>query len=460
LQAEFIQGERRVGIFVGYYRRQDYEHKLVSSDNVLVKTSDKVWLRVAGGSRELASGGQPVKASTAELRNVAGQRLAVWQWYWIGGRLTSSDHLAKLWQAVHRLLGEGDDSAVVISTRRRRTKPPWRISRRAPWARWSGPCRQRVAAERSSMRADARPLVVHVMYRFDVGGLENGVVNLINRMPADAYRHAVLALTEVTDFRRRIARDDVEFISLAKPPGHLWWLYPRLFRLFRQLRPAIVHSRNLAALEVAVPAWAAGVPVRIHGEHGRDVGDLEGLNKTYQWLRRLYNPFVTHFIALSRDLENYLLDPVGIARRKVVQIYNGVDAERFHPADGLPIIDGCPFRRPQHWLVGTVGRMQTVKDQTLLARAFVRALEREPALRQRLRLVMVGEGLCARKRKGSDVAGVADLAWLPGERHDVPDILRGLDCFVLPSLAEGISNTILEAMASGLPVIATGRRQS
>ena len=306
------------------------------------------------------------------------------------------------------------------------------------------------------MRADARPLVVHVMYRFDVGGLENGVVNLINRMPADAYRHAVLALTEVTDFRRRIARDDVEFISLAKPPGHLWWLYPRLFRLFRQLRPAIVHSRNLAALEVAVPAWAAGVPVRIHGEHGRDVGDLKGLNKTYQWLRRLYNPFVTHFIALSRDLENYLLDPVGIARRKVTQIYNGVDAERFHPADGLPIIDGCPFRRPQHWLVGTVGRMQTVKDQTLLARAFVRALEREPALRQRLRLVMVGEGpLRAQAQEMLDAAGVADLAWLPGERHDVPDILRGLDCFVLPSLAEGISNTILEAMASGLPVIAT-----
>lgn len=306
------------------------------------------------------------------------------------------------------------------------------------------------------MRADARPLVVHVMYRFDVGGLENGVVNLINRMPAEAYRHAVLALTEVTDFRRRIARDDVEFISLAKPPGHLWWLYPRLFRLFRQLRPAIVHSRNLAALEVAVPAWAAGVPVRIHGEHGRDVGDLEGLNKTYQWLRRLYNPFVTHFIALSRDLENYLLDPVGIARRKVVQIYNGVDAERFHPADGLPIIDGCPFRRPQHWLVGTVGRMQTVKDQTLLARAFVRALAREPALRQRLRLVMVGEGpLRAQAQEMLDAAGVADLAWLPGERHDVPDILRGLDCFVLPSLAEGISNTILEAMASGLPVIAT-----
>jgi sugar transferase (PEP-CTERM/EpsH1 system associated) len=303
---------------------------------------------------------------------------------------------------------------------------------------------------------DPRPLVIHVVYRFDVGGLENGVVNLINHMADDAYRHTIIALTEVTDFRKRIARNDVQFISLHKPAGHLFPLYPRLFRLFRDLRPAIVHSRNLAALEVTVPAWAAGVPVRIHGEHGRDVGDLDGSNRKFQWVRRLYNPFVTHFIALSRDLEGYLTDRVGIAARKVTQIYNGVDAVRFHLGEGLPAIDGCPFRRPDHWLVGAVGRMQTVKDQTLLARAFIHALELEPALKRRLRLVMVGDGpLRAAAQDLLDAAGVSDLAWLPGERHDVPDVLRGLDCFVLPSLAEGISNTILEAMASGLPVIAT-----
>ena len=63
------------------------------------------------------------------------------------------------------------------------------------------------------VRNDPRPLVAHVMYRFDTGGLENGIVNLINHMPADSYRHAVIALTEVTDFRQRIQRDDVEFIS-------------------------------------------------------------------------------------------------------------------------------------------------------------------------------------------------------------------------------------------------------
>jgi glycosyltransferase involved in cell wall biosynthesis len=119
-------------------------------------------------------------------------------------------------------------------------------------------------------------------------------------------------------------------------------------------------------------------------------------------------------------------------------------------------IAGCPFTGPHDWLVGTVGRMQTVKDQTLLARAFVRALALAPALRPRLRLVLVGDGpLRAQAQAILAEGGVADLAWLPGERSDVPDVMCGLDLFVLPSQAEGISNTILEAMACACPVLAT-----
>ncbi len=306
------------------------------------------------------------------------------------------------------------------------------------------------------MDYDPRPLVAHVMYRFDVGGLENGIVNLINHMPHESYRHVVISLTAITDFRNRIVRDDVEFIALEKPPGHVLWIYPELYKLFRKLRPAIVHSRNLGALEAVVPAWAAGVPVRIHGEHGRDVGDLDGLSKKYQWVRRLYRPFVTYFIALSRDLEHYLTNRVGMPHGRVAQIYNGVDAQYFHPAATRKPIAGCPFADSSSWLVGTVGRMQTVKDQTTLARAFIRALAIAPELKESLRLVMIGDGpLRAQSQALLEQAGLAALAWLPGERNDVPEILRGLDCFVLPSLAEGISNTILEAMASGLPVIAT-----
>ncbi|HSV51000.1 MAG TPA: TIGR03088 family PEP-CTERM/XrtA system glycosyltransferase [Burkholderiaceae bacterium] len=309
----------------------------------------------------------------------------------------------------------------------------------------------------SSTQADERPLVVHVMYRFDTGGLENGVVNLINHMPGNAYRHAVLALTDVTDFRERVRRHDVEFIALKKPPGHGIWLYPQLYSLFRRLRPAIVHSRNLAALEVQVPAWAAGVPVRIHGEHGRDVGDLDGSNRTYQRMRKIYKPFVSHYFALSRDLAQYLSEKVNVPGERLTQVYNGVDFGRFSPAPGARApLAGCPFGSADHWLVGTVGRMQTVKDQLTLARAFVLALQMAPGLKARLRLVMVGEGpLRAQSLAVLEQAGVAELAWLPGERTDVPDIMRALHCFVLPSLAEGISNTILEAMATGLPVVAT-----
>lgn len=291
-----------------------------------------------------------------------------------------------------------------------------------------------------------------------MGGLENGVVNLINNMNSEKYRHAVVALTEITDFRNRVGRDDVVFYALNKPAGHAFWLYPKLFRLFRKLRPAIVHTRNLAALEVLVPAWAAGVSVRIHGEHGRDVGDFDGNNAKYQWMRRIYAPFVTHYLALSRDLALYLTEKVHISSKRITQVYNGVDAVRFSPAESIKqsVIQGSPFADRGLWIVGTVGRMQTVKDQLTLTRAFIRALEIAPELKAHLRLAMVGDGpLRVSCQKLLDSAGVAQLAWLPGARNDVAEIMRGLDCFVLPSLAEGISNTILEAMACGLPVIAT-----
>ncbi|MBX3636493.1 MAG: TIGR03088 family PEP-CTERM/XrtA system glycosyltransferase [Rubrivivax sp.] len=306
---------------------------------------------------------------------------------------------------------------------------------------------------------DGRPLVAHVVYRFAVGGLENGVVNLINRLPHERWRHVVLSLTDVDPgFAARITRDDVRCIPLAKPPGQGFRQWPRWTRLLRELRPDLVHTRNLAALEMQPAAWAAGVRARVHGEHGRDIEDMHGTSRRHRWMRRLHRPFVQHWVALSGELEGYLHDAVGVPAARVTRICNGVDEQRFAPAPGggRQPIAGSPFNDPRLWLLGTVGRMQTVKAQPLLVQAFVQALREQPALAERTRLVLVGDGpLRAEAEAQARSAGIAPLVWFAGERSDVPDVMRGLDCFVLPSLAEGISNTILEAMASGLPVLAT-----
>jgi len=302
--------------------------------------------------------------------------------------------------------------------------------------------------------SERRPLVMHLVYSFDVGGLENGVVNLINRMPA--FRHAVVALTTCSPaFCQRITRPDVDFISLHKPPGHGIKLYPRLYRLFRQHRPAVVHTRNLAALECVVPAWMAGVPARVHGEHGWDTSDPGGTQRKYQLLRRAYSPFVHRYVALSGQIESYLTDRVGVAAQRVERICNGVDTLRFRPAPTRQALSGSPFGEGDVVIVGTVGRLQTVKDQLNLVRAVAIARGQDGA-GERLRLLIAGDGP-QRAEVEAEVAatGIGDITWLAGARSDVPEVMRALDIFALPSQTEGISNTILEAMASGLPVVAT-----
>jgi sugar transferase (PEP-CTERM/EpsH1 system associated) len=301
------------------------------------------------------------------------------------------------------------------------------------------------------------PLVAHVIHRLGVGGLENGLVNLVNRLPEASYRHAIVCLTDATDFRRRITRPDVTVHELQRRPGHDLRLPVALYRLFRALRPAIVHTRNLAAIESQLPAWLARVPGRVHSEHGWDVYDPDGSCRKYQWLRRAHVPLIHRFVGLSEQLVAYLRDRVGVPPAKLLHICNGVDTARFAPAPGArPSIPGCPFGAPGEVLFGTVGRMHGVKDQLTLVRAFLRLRERNPPRVAAARLVLVGDGpLRAEASALLETAGATALAWLPGERADVPAILRGLDVFVLPSRAEGISNTILEAMATGLPVIAT-----
>lgn len=302
-----------------------------------------------------------------------------------------------------------------------------------------------------------RRRVVHVVYSFEHGGLENVIVQLINRLPADRFEHVLLSLTTIGAFRDRIERDDVQFIELNKPPGHAVPLYPRIWRLLRELRADVLHTCNLAALEVVPLGWLARVPLRIHAEHGWDAHDPRGESLKYQRLRRLYKPFVSHYVAVSKDIDDYLRDKVGVPASRRSLILNGVDTDIFTPASGVPnAVAGCPFKPGIHRLIATVGRLQTVKNQPLLARAFVHLLREYPQAKERLRLVLVGEGpLRAAIDRVLAKGDAQALCWMPGSRDDIADILRMVDVFVLPSDAEGTSCTLQEAMATGLATVAT-----
>jgi sugar transferase (PEP-CTERM/EpsH1 system associated) len=307
------------------------------------------------------------------------------------------------------------------------------------------------------VKADDRPLVLHVVHHLVVGGMENGLVNLINNMPASRYRHAIACIEGYSEFRSRLSKLDVEVVALHRSRVGVWRLRWALLRLCRRLRPTIVHSRNQSGLDALLPARLAGVPCAVHGEHGWDVDNIAGRKWKPALLRRLHAPLVDRYVTVSKDLERFLVERIGIAPGRITQIYNGVDVERFSP----PVVRSRAllpreFQGDDRILIGTVGRVQPVKDHATLVRAFATLVGRRPDLRDRLRLAIVGDGpLWEDLRTLAGSLGIDSLTWLPGSLDSVPDVLRALDVFVLPSLNEGISNTILEAMATGLPVIAT-----
>ena len=306
------------------------------------------------------------------------------------------------------------------------------------------------------LKADQPPLIVHVIYSLGPGGLENGLVNIINRTPNSRYRHAIVCLTESGSFASRLEKE-VIIVALHGQQGHDFTLYWKLWKALRSLKPTIVHTRNLSALEAQIPTLFIPGVKTVHGVHGRDVFDLEGKNRKYNILRKLIRPLVGRYITVSRDLGDWLVTTVGVRDWKVTQIYNGVDQTRFVPGTVTrENMAPAGFLPDDAVVIGTVGRLAEVKDQATLVKAFKRVLERKPSSETCLRLVIVGGGpLQSNLKRLVSELGLENLVWMAGDRDDIPEVLRFLDIFVLPSLGEGISNTILEAMATALPVIAT-----
>ena len=301
-------------------------------------------------------------------------------------------------------------------------------------------------------KSTSLPLVVHLVYRLDFGGLETVLAECVNGMPSDRYRHAVVCLTDYTEFAKKITQPGVQIHALHKPAGAAPGTHFKLWKLLRALRPAILHTYNLAAIEYAFTAALAGVPIRIHAEHGRDLSDPEGKNRKHNLLRRFLIPFIDCFVPVSRDLKQWLALVIGVPDTKNRLINNGVDTARFVPR--APSTSAAQQAPP--FIVGTVGRIQDIKNHAGLVRAFQRLREMLPAQRDSLRLQIIGDGpLMAALKTQVTAAGLDEAVWLAGSRTDIAALMQDFSVFVLPSFAEGTPVTLLEAMATGLPVVAS-----
>jgi len=299
-----------------------------------------------------------------------------------------------------------------------------------------------------------RPIrVAHVVDLLALAGMEYGVVKLVNRLDPDRFQSMIVCMRHQAEDVRPLLSKRVPVFELHKSPGRNWRVIGRLAARFRSERADIVHSHNWSTFLYSVAAARlAGVRTVVHGEHGKD-------DTTTDPRRVLASRFlargVSRVCAVSRDLAESVIRDWRIPRERVAWIPNGVDLDEFgkdHPLDGLrEELDLTPENR----VVMNTGGFRTIKDHPTLLRAFALAHREDPMAR----LLLIGQGSAADPRAGLDrmaeELGVGDAVRFAGVRHDIPRLLRICDVYVNSSRFEGMSNTILEAMAAGRPVVAT-----
>ena len=291
--------------------------------------------------------------------------------------------------------------------------------------------------------------ILHILDSLQIGGLENGVVNLVNSLDPCKYNHVICCLREVGLMAERIDRKDTEIISMGNDSTD-YFMPIKLMHLISRIRPQVVHTRNWGTIDGIIAAKLARVKYVIHGEHGREFTDLYGSNYRRNLARWALGRWVNFFVAVSDEIKSWLLNQVGIPGGKIVTIINGVDTKKFSPPSDKKKSKQDIGIDPNTFIVGTVGRLDKVKNYEMLIKAMPLKSSKFP-----YKLILIGDGPeRANLEAFVRIHGLSNVDFL-GEKQNIHDYLQIFDLFVLTSVGEGISNTILEAMATGLPVIAT-----
>jgi sugar transferase (PEP-CTERM/EpsH1 system associated) len=306
-----------------------------------------------------------------------------------------------------------------------------------------------------SIPSAANPLrVLHVLNRFATGGTEHVVLKLVGGLNKGIFEQRLAALRGMDSAIDQSQIPGGQLLLQGRNDTGFELMFFRLARLMRAYRPHIVHSRNWGAIEAIPAARMAGVPVAIHSEHGYELDMLAGLPTRRRLFRRAAYSMASAVFAVTGELRDFHARQAWFPPDRIRVIYNGVDTLRFRPQPDLRTSLRHKFGLPQNrFIVGIVGRIVDIKDHPTLLRAT------EIMLRSGIdaHALIVGSGpeLERNQQLVRDSPSLAERVTLIGSSDEVPELLNTMDAFALPSISEGMSNTLLEAMASGLPVVAT-----
>lgn len=295
------------------------------------------------------------------------------------------------------------------------------------------------------------PTVVHVVDTLRGGGTERTLVRFLRGADHALFRHLVVTLREAGELSSELP-EEVGVVPIgAAAPNRLAGLALR--RICRRFDARIVHARGLGTWwDCTIACFGRKRRRALLSFHGTDVD--RPVSASERRKARLAKRLGARFLAVGAALRRKLSAGTGIAAQEISVIPNGVDLRRFRaPKLGEKSELRARLGLAHDELVfGAVGSLTAVKGLSVLVRAFAKANEGST----KARLVLVGDGPEREPlTKLVGRLGICDLVTLVGGRENVQEWLRAMDVFVLPSLSEGTSNALLEALATGLPIVAT-----
>ena len=296
--------------------------------------------------------------------------------------------------------------------------------------------------------------VAHLIGRWGIGGLEGQLTQVIDRLPADCFRHVLVFRNGRNEVSPPV-RGDVEIVSLDDPARNRKWAL-RLAGVLRSLEVSVVHNRELFTAHDTVAACRlAGVRRAAFSFHGfTDATGPPGLRARWLW-RRALRRYQARW-AVSEAARDAITRTLGLRRESFSVLRNGVDCARFHPIGDDPDRVAAMRRRlglpVDRVVLLAVGNVTAVKNHQLI----LEAIRSAGIGSDRYVLAIVGgDRLDGRVRAWASVNLSGHDIRLVGPTTAIVDWYHAADAFVLSSRSEGMCNALLEAMACGLPVVAT-----